>query len=59
MSSSDKNIFIWEGEYYIKEVVIPYGFTSIGSHAFSGCYSLTSITIPNSVTEIDNNAFSK
>lgn len=32
--------------------------TSIGNHAFSDCYSLTSVTIPNSVTSIGNYAFS-
>ena len=33
------------------------GVTSIGSNAFSGCYSLQSITIPSNVTSIESNAF--
>ena len=31
--------------------------TSIGDHAFDGCYKLTSVTIPESVTSIGNCAF--
>lgn len=31
--------------------------TSIGNHAFNGCYALTSIKIPNSVTHIGEFAF--
>jgi len=31
--------------------------TSIGSHAFDSCRTMTSVTIPNSVTNIGNNAF--
>jgi hypothetical protein len=42
----------------ISKVVITDGVTSIGSHAFYDCYSLTSVTIPDSVTSIGKDAFS-
>ena len=41
----------------IKSLVIENSVTSIGNHAFSGCYNLTSVTIPNSVTSIGDSAF--
>ena len=39
-------------------VTIPYGVTSIGEGAFSGCSGLTSVTIPDGMTNIANYAFS-
>ena len=42
----------------IKDLVIPYGITSIGDYSFIGCTGLTSVEIPNSVTSIGNSAFS-
>ena len=41
----------------VQKIEIGNGATSIGSHAFDDCYSLTSITIPNSVTSIGSHAF--
>ncbi len=41
----------------VVNVIIPEGITSIGSSAFSGCFTLTSITIPDSVTSIGSSAF--
>ena len=40
-----------------KNTNIPNSVTSIGSSAFSGCYSLTSVVIPESVTSIGSSAF--
>ena len=42
-----------------KNTIIPNSVTSIGSHTFYKCSSLTSITIPNSVTSIGDYAFYK
>ena len=39
------------------ETIIPNSVTSIGSHAFYYCSSLTSVVIPNSVTSIGDYAF--
>ena len=41
----------------VQKVEIGEGVTSIGSYAFSYCYSLASITIPESVTSIGGSAF--
>ncbi len=41
----------------LKSVVIPDGFTSIGSSAFRDCSSLTSVDIPEGVASIGSNAF--
>ena len=41
----------------LQKVEIGNNVTSIGTSAFSDCYSLASVVIPNSVTSIGNNAF--
>ena len=38
-------------------VVVPWGVTTIGHHAFYDCESVTSVTLPDSVTAIDRSAF--
>ena len=49
----------WSGHQYdITAVVIQEGVTSIGSNAFSSCYSLKSASIPEGVTSIGSQAFS-
>ncbi|MDY2913917.1 MAG: leucine-rich repeat domain-containing protein [Candidatus Enteromonas sp.] len=40
-----------------QSTTIPDSITSIGSHAFSGCYALASIAIPDSVVSIGERAF--
>jgi len=41
----------------IQKIEIGTGITTIGSYAFSRCYSLSSVTIPNTVTTIGSSAF--
>lgn len=41
----------------VTDLTIPEGVTSIGSHAFQDCTSLTSITLPESMTSIGTWAF--
>lgn len=40
------------------KVLFPYGLSSIGANAFSGCANLTQVTIPNNIISIGENAFS-
>lgn len=47
----------WHADKSVKQVIIGNGVTTIGSSAFSDCFSLTSLTIPNSVTTIGSSAF--
>ena len=41
----------------VRFVEIGNGVTSIGSHAFSSCYSLTNVVIPEGVTSIGSSSF--
>ena len=43
--------------FYIREIVIEDGITSIGAHAFDGCYNATTVSLGNNVTSIGNSAF--
>ena len=43
----------------LQAIEIPYGVTSIGSHAFYDCSHLTSVTLPSSVISIGSSAFSR
>ena len=44
-------------KYNIKNVIIPCGYTKIGSQAFQLCYYLQILNIPEGVTEIGSEAF--
>ena len=44
-------------KWYIKTITIQSGVQSIGSHAFSSIYNVTSVTIPTSVKTIGDSAF--
>ena len=41
----------------VKNVIIPEGFTNIGSNSFEDCLTLTSIVLPKTLTTIDHSAF--
>lgn len=41
----------------LKTVIIPEGYTSIGTHAFDGCVNISSVTLPEGLTTIGSYAF--
>jgi hypothetical protein len=43
----------------LKSVVIPEGFTSLGSKIFKGCESLTEVTLPNSTEGVSEGIFTE
>lgn len=55
--NSHNEVPLYSTRSYVKSITISDGITSIGDHAFSDCYNLTSIVIPGSVTSIGDNAF--
>lgn len=42
---------------YMRSVIIPDGYETIGKRAFFGCHSLRSVKLPNSITSIGDDAF--
>ncbi len=53
-----ENLAPWKaGNPAITAVIINYGVTTIGNHAFDSCIDLASVTIPASVTTIGEGAF--
>lgn len=48
----------WEGNIYMKSIILPDSVTKIDDLAFNNCEGLESITLPESVTEIGRWAFS-
>ena len=42
---------------YMRSVIIPDGYETIGKKAFFSCHSLRSVKLPNSITSIGDNAF--
>ena len=55
-SGADRRNSVYQNS--VQKVEAGNGVTSIGSYAFSSCYSLASVTIPDSVTSIEESAFS-
>lgn len=48
----------WEEDsYYIKKIIVEDGVTSIGNHAFDGCFRVKNIELPNTITRIGKDAF--
>ena len=48
---------VFDYPYYLREVNIADGATSIGPYLFQSCQQLESVTIASTVTNIENNAF--
>ena len=42
---------------HLKTINIPFGFSTIGNHAFNGCTNLALTALPDGITSIGNNAF--
>lgn len=57
MKDGSYNKSLWPDPDAVKNVIIEFGATSIGSGAFTGCSNLCSIYIPEGVTTIRYSAF--
>ena len=52
------NVCPWENHKdQIKKIIIDYGITNIGGHAFEKCEKLSSVSIPNTITNIGDCTF--
>ena len=51
------NGWVFYANNMVKEITIPNGVTSIGSHVFADCHKLEKVTLPDTIRKISFNAF--